>query len=250
MLSFFGYGQDTIHQKSRFYFNASFGFVSPELSFAISPGFYDNYRNNFGQNGYAQTGIGASLSATYLIDNTPLGLTCTANYYYNGLSTDSYVAQVDNFHINHYRAMSGTGYRQIGVLGGVTFSTLGRDSWINLKILGGFMLCSSPYVADSGHIDNATGSLIPDGPDIVQPCTRLAPAWGFGVEARPCLLKNVLFLFNADFIVTMPVFNTSQQITYYNTGTNSNVTLSTPYQYQLDITTLYVSMGIAIKMGN
>jgi len=245
------YGQgDTLHSKSRFYFNASVGFVSPELSFGIAPGFYDNNLNNFGQDGYAETGIGASLSATYLSDNTPLGLTCLANYYYNGLSTDSYVAQVDNFRLNHFRAMGGTGYRQMGILGGVTLSTLGRESWIDLKILAGFMFCSSPYVADSGHVDNYAGTLIPNGPDIIQPSNKLVPAWGLGIEVRPCLLKHVLFLFNTDFIITKPIFHTSQQITYYNTGTNSNITLSTPYQYQLDITTLYVSIGIAIKMGN
>ena len=134
-------------------------------------------------------------------------------------------------------------------MAGITLSSLGKDSWIDFKLLGGVMICSTPYVEDSGHIDFTPGmNLIPSGPYIVQPSSTLVPAWGLGVEARPSITNKIFFLVNANLIVAFPTIKTTQQITYFDQSTYSYVTQTSPCQYKLNITTVFVSAGVALKL--
>jgi hypothetical protein len=250
--AFFGVANaqfDSISQRGKLYLCASVGFVTPELSYGIEPGFFDNEHNNFGTTGYAEVGVGTHVCVTYLIDRSPFGLTSSLYYYHNNFSNANYVVQVNNFNRNHYKPMNSTGYTQAGIVGGITIAPSGKESWLDLKLLGGFVWTFTPLVADSGNSTFYSGNLQPSGPDILHPANTIIVTWGFGIEARPYITKKVLFLFNTEMLFSSPIFTTTETITYYDQVNNVYTTQTMPYRFSLNISTLYVSGGIAYKIG-
>ncbi len=235
-------------QQAQTYLFASASVVTPTFKFASHPDFYSNVNNSFGDIGYAETGPGATLGLTSLFADGVLGLSAFTSYGYNSIDVTSYTEQVSMQPGIHYKPVSGTGYKHLTLVGGITLEPYGKNSAFDIKALAGILLCYTPTVTDSGHTDYYQGYMQPSGPTTVEAGHGISFVWGAGMDVRLPISEHILLLVSTDFMVSNPEINTTVQTTYLDQLTLNHSVETTNYRYYVWVSTLAINVGVSYKL--